>query len=274
MSEQQDLIRSICAVPSDDTVRVAYADWLDDRAEDKLADCPQCNSRMSWFGRYDRWYCGSCRIYPGTPIYERGNDFAARAEFIRLEVELWKYPQESSWLEQMPVEQWNGSKEVGETLCRLAPLVQRHTELCNLHVRECGTWSREFIQNLVGRNCFQLSAAWYWGWTRGFISHVTFSLQEFTGYAPALFRLQPIERLVLTGVVRDGIVFRTSNGHHDDIPRDLWEELEIPQCTSSDPDCWGRGTHAHMTQDELSPYLVNYGRKLVGLPRIPCYACP
>jgi len=80
------------------------------------------------------------------------------------------------------------------------------------------------------------------------------------GVLGAVFGRQPVTSVVCPGVVRDGIVFRTSNDHLNDIIRPLWEDMGLPKCT--DAACWGRGTHAHLTEDQLSPYLVQLGRGL------------
>jgi uncharacterized protein (TIGR02996 family) len=260
--EREAFIRAICAEPADDIRRLAFADWLDGLDTVRVT-CPECHK--NWQRVYAGGYqCQTCDN--SATILDTSN--RDRAEFIRLACELHKYPKEANWLEQMPVEQWAGSAEEGELLRRLNPLVSRHTELCHQHVRGCATWSREFIQALLGRDCFQTSAAWHWGWTRGFVSHVTFSLDDFEQHAERLFRLQPIEHVILVGVVRDGIVFRTGNNHLNDIPRDLWDALRLPRCELPG-DCRMRGTHVHMTEDELSVYLVAHGRRLAGLPPLP-----
>jgi hypothetical protein len=111
-----------------------------------------------------------------------------------------------------------------------------------------------------------LTADWYWGWTRGFVSHITFSLSDYINLSASLFRLQPIERVVIVGAVRGNVVFRTSNGHHNDIPNDLWDALNLPKCGKVGGFCDMRGTHTHMNEDDLSPYLVAYGRQQAGLP--------
>lgn len=80
-------IAKIVADPDCDTTRLAYADWLDEHAQEKSADCPQCSDSMRWSNNYERWYCGACGIYPGMPVVEKGNDFADRAEVIRLQCE-------------------------------------------------------------------------------------------------------------------------------------------------------------------------------------------
>ncbi len=104
-----------------------------------------------------------------------------RAEFIRVQCELWNYPRESAWLEQMPVDQWSGTEIEGDLLKRLDPLVRRHTELCNLHVKECRTWSREFIIGILGNNWIGESVLWDWRWSRGFVSEIRLPLAAFVG---------------------------------------------------------------------------------------------
>lgn len=226
---RQAFLRCIREHPGDDTPRLVYADWLDENGDAGDRD---------------------------------------RAEFIRLQCRLHRHQREWEWLEQMPVEQWAGPEAEGDLLRELDPLVRRHTELCKLHVRDCATWSRDFVQAILGKAWWlQRCAAWNWGWSRGFVSHVQLPLPDYTRYAKAIFDLQPVEHIALPGVVRDGIVFRTSNGHHNDIDRDLWENLRMPKCEAGG-ECRMRGTHAHMNVEELSRLLVAYGRSLAQLPEL------
>lgn len=82
MTEQETLLRAIRKNPEDDTVRLAYADWLDER--DGPVDCTYCRGRDECpkeDGTFDpAWHCPHCN--------GRKNGFAQRAEFIRVQVEI------------------------------------------------------------------------------------------------------------------------------------------------------------------------------------------
>jgi uncharacterized protein (TIGR02996 family) len=264
--DKDDFIRAICADPEDDTVRLAYADWLDERdSAGDLCNCDTYNATGSLLTAEEASRCEKCG---GSGWLVPPNDYADRAEFIRIQIELQKYPKETAWLEQMPVEQWIGDPADGELLRRLDPLVKRHLAICKQYVREVAVWSREFISALLGADYLNRSATWQWYWCRGFVQEIELPLESFVRCAKDIFSGQPIQRVKLTGVVRGDIVFRTSNGHTNDIAKEVWEELGIPKCTLKVNDCWQRGTHAHMTEDELSAYLVAYGRRLADLPRL------
>lgn len=105
-------------------------------------------------------------------------------------------------------------------------------------------------------------------WYRGFVHRVHLPCDAFMQHAESLFRAHPITSVRLSGVVRERTVFRTSSGHSGDIPHELWENLQIPRCVAVGP-CQMAGTHAHLIEDELSFYLVTYGRKLAGLSPLP-----
>jgi uncharacterized protein (TIGR02996 family) len=226
MDDGQALLRAILREPAEDTPRLVYADWLDEN------------------GQHDR------------------------AEFIRVQVALSK-----------PTLGPDGTGDSDERY----RLTRRESQLLadgdwrNAAVWFC--WDGTLLQNIWGgptgdrhptlairtgdmdgtdRECLHCSLR------RGFIAHVTATHADFREQAGALFESQPVERIVLPGVVRDGIVFRTSNGHHNDLPREWWAELGLPRCELPG-DCRQRGTHAHMTEDELSRYLVAYGRKSAGI---------
>lgn len=109
MSDEVALLRAVAARPDDDTPRLVYADWLDDNAG--TIDCPKCGGsgyqpptaadflfvreRVGPDGHVTRYVemgpvnfrpppkCDRCR---GTGAVADGR--AARAEFIRVQVEL------------------------------------------------------------------------------------------------------------------------------------------------------------------------------------------
>lgn len=180
-ADELGFLSRIIVEPDDDIHRLAYADWLDENQE-----CWQCRGTggAEWHDATMGAVEGPCGTCNGTGKLTAR---AARAEFIRVQCELWRYPKQSAWLEQMPAEQWAGDPEEGALLTRLAPLVSRHTELCRLHVRDCAGWSRDFIRGVLGKNWLQRSATWQWGWARGFISEIHCTAADWLAHADALF---------------------------------------------------------------------------------------
>jgi uncharacterized protein (TIGR02996 family) len=230
MDDGAALMRAILREPEEDTPRLVYADWCDEQ---------------------DRHLS------------------RVRAEFIRVQVEIARLPGE----EQCPqcyAAHFGGQRTNGPCRCsaRLRALRRREYEL----------WQGDLLTPEWGLP----ASDGKWGWhvtprrdsqagppvahlERGFVESVRCSTAAFLAQAKAIFRAHPVIRVTLSGVVRGGIVFRTSNGHENDIDRDFWEALKIPRCEASG-ECRMRGTHAHLTEDEFSVYLVAYGRSRAGLP--------
>jgi uncharacterized protein (TIGR02996 family) len=106
MSEREQMERAVAADPDDDTPRLAYADWLDERAAPvkcgvcggsgyKPPEPPEVRERILPGGRVERYAelppfdfrrppaCPTCGGAGSVP-----DALAARAEFVRVEVEL------------------------------------------------------------------------------------------------------------------------------------------------------------------------------------------
>lgn len=91
-TDEAALLRAICAVPDEDTPRLAYADWLDE--QDQLPDraCPKCKGRK-WTPiemTKKKVTCNTCfnvatQRASGT-VHDTSR--ADRAELIRVQVEL------------------------------------------------------------------------------------------------------------------------------------------------------------------------------------------
>lgn len=87
MSEQVAFIRAIVANPDDDTVRLAYADWLDDQESVRM-NCKACNGTgevmtSDKHGYMD--YAMQCRKCEDRTVLDTSN--ADRAELIRIQIE-------------------------------------------------------------------------------------------------------------------------------------------------------------------------------------------
>lgn len=91
MATERELIGAILADPADDTVRLAYADWLDEQ-DKPLIPCVNCSGKgyvlgfldpMSYvFGTPSEVQCGQCNGTAHHPDQTK----ALRAEFIRLQI--------------------------------------------------------------------------------------------------------------------------------------------------------------------------------------------
>ena len=80
---EADFLRAVLAEPGEDAHRLVYADWLDEHAAD--VPCPEC---------WNRFFGGRCGACAGTGRVPDGR--AARAGFIRAQVELAKFGPEPS----------------------------------------------------------------------------------------------------------------------------------------------------------------------------------
>lgn len=322
--EEEEFLKAIRLNPADDTARLVYADWLDEHADPPpcpkckgtglrpkvLASdandysCSKCGEKSNMYGHWrpnSGWACEppECKECKGSRAIPTTN--SDRAEYIRLQCELRKYPKQANWLEQMPVDQWKGGGEEGELLRRLAPLVKRNTELEKLHVRDCATWSREFISSIFGVGWINTSANWQWFWSRGFISEIHLPTESFFTFAAKIFAFQPITRVRFTDkdhwteegqevLPEDDRSFcwwdRTPYRVEQDGPFDpgniptelfeiMWKNNPANRCEDSmSPEAgrWLRWDEPEIPQEELSAAGVEWGRKAAGLP--PLRSCP
>jgi uncharacterized protein (TIGR02996 family) len=97
MSDREALLAAVLDRPGDDTPRLVYADWLDDHASGPTtATCGECRGAggrvnptggyVEFSGPYPKWErCFRCK---GEKVVVAPDPMAARAEFIRVQVEL------------------------------------------------------------------------------------------------------------------------------------------------------------------------------------------
>lgn len=231
------LLAAIREHPAEDTPRLEYADWLQEHGPAGVVICHICGGRGGWdsmyHGRASPGYWCRCATCEGSG--REPDAVGCRVRGIK-------------WMMENPQNCW-------VCLCNDGP-----PGSCNV-CKWMGDEAASIPRRTDGNTHYVVH--------RGFVNEVRLSLALFLEHAREMFGRHPITRVVLPGFVRGGFVFRTSNSHHNDIPREAWEELGLPRCESRDPDCTGRGTHAHMTEDELSARLVSHGRKLAGLPQLP-----
>lgn len=261
MTDEAALLASILADPADDTVRLAYADWLDENDQPARAEfiCVQVGlARLP----------GCCPICNSETGHRKDCLYGDRGDTLRRrERELWANRSSIGFPDSLPFVSCLEGYYRGD--------------------RPCGYVSRGFVSHVT------CTAAAFLGGSecraRGphhgdtcYGGRVQAANAQFTidcptcrgtgrteGIAAELFRRHPIEWVTLTGVVRGGTVFRDSSGGggiSPDLTPDQWAALGLGRCDSRRPDCAGAGTHAHMSEGEFSSLLVRYGRSLAGLP--------
>jgi uncharacterized protein (TIGR02996 family) len=131
-----------------------------------------------------------------------------RADFIRMQVELAKHPQQVEWLSQMPVEQWSGPVEEGDLLRRLNELMRLETELLGQFGRE---WAKggqpAFDFGRGGRNQFDAhrpgSARILWSgqFRRGLVEKIICGCDAWLHHGPAIVLQCPVREVELAGAL-------------------------------------------------------------------------
>lgn len=208
---------------------------------------------------------------------------ADRAEFVRIQCQLYSHQDAREWLEQMPVEQWGGSAAEGDRLRRLDPLVRRHSELCRLYVNDCVGWSRDFAKSVCGPDYMEKTVAWQWGWARGFVESWECDLEAFLSHAGAVFSMHPITEVAMTDrepllipAVYRGQQVRAHDEYHwygtvhtagnqGGLPYAFFVAEPVSRAVFRGEDDALRW---------LSRACVRYGRQLAGLPPLPVEAAP
>lgn len=84
MSDGDAMLATIRADRSDDTVRLGYADWLDENAKDVA--CPTCAGKAGGNDTRDDWKCSGCWGSGLMPNYN-----TAKAAWIRTQIRAWHY---------------------------------------------------------------------------------------------------------------------------------------------------------------------------------------
>jgi repeat-companion domain TIGR02996 len=180
MNDFDNFIRAICLAPEDDAPRLIFADWLDEN--DGSMACPKCGGHGTIVGPFVDGVHEAGKIL-GTDSSGRlmmqtecvfclglgpvPNGYAARAEFIRLQI------------------------EDGETLVYndAWPLTTKPEEL--LRGKGHNWMGQTYYDNGIGRRAL---------WRRGFIDEIHCTLADFMAHAQDITLRQPVRRWVLTNV--------------------------------------------------------------------------
>lgn len=167
MAECEALLQAILADPTDDHLRLVYADALEEKG------------------------------------------FADRAEFIRVQVELWqKFPGAALHPESVNPRQLPQTPAYAERYEEYAALHRRERELLGVHGYD---WGRCLVELAKGDGLcvsgkagkFYVSGAWNmeWEFCRGFVEEITLSWESWRDHADAILKAQPVRDVRLTSVV-------------------------------------------------------------------------
>jgi len=242
MTEQQALLRAVLEDPEDDTVRLAYADWLDENPG--TMTCPACKpyaDAKNWVpghtpNPYSRPYWQPCSRCKATTVVPDGR--AHQAEFIRRQILNSKRARDRMWNEKFRKAAHNAGHEWAEE------------------------WLRGDTQGLH---------------RRGFISEITTVVSRFLLHAEAWFSAYPITVVQFEdldssvgGVSSPGWYRwgeeRTIEPEADDVPEKLWDGLAATGIGRPDySGLWYWYDSAEDADLALSKACVAYGRKLAGL---------
>lgn len=199
MNTAFDLVRAIRADPSCDTVRLAFADWLEEH-DGETVRCPAClGTSGAGFGKYRRgtgtYPCSECNSHGTVPVFAHA---AARAQLIRVQCR-------RSLLEAEHGGRHKDHPKVGGNcaLCEeLDVLERRERELLTAHWHD---WivrvnrAPSYCENiLTGRSEVSYEGGVRHLFDRGFVTSVRLPLRTFEANAGRLFLDSPIERVVLT----------------------------------------------------------------------------
>jgi uncharacterized protein (TIGR02996 family) len=235
MNEQAALIRAICESPPDDTVRLAYADWLEENPGPLT--CPICNGSgvRPPLNRFDCLACHGRKVLDRCPR-------EGLAKFIRCQIG------------------WHNESDPIES-ARLS-LAMREA------IRGNG---RVWAGAAVSRVC---SSGLSWTFDRGMVKEVHLAPTAFMQSAEELFRSQPITSIRVREVGPTGPAFSDQftwgwcnssywNCHAWEIPNEIWYRLPKRKTNS---------TVVYDTEkealDDLDAACVSYGRSLAGLPEL------
>jgi uncharacterized protein (TIGR02996 family) len=280
---ESDFAAAIRAAPEDNAPRLAYADWLDEHAGE--VECPRARCTAEFDGAQD--WCPFCAGKGHVPDGRH-----ARAEFIRVQIELAGLLAEVEKWAKTPSDQPGGSKEdggaAGAALADAQTLQRREREL--FVSRGCD-W---FLSPLLTAVRLPSSSSTL-GHThpykrppvvgvvrRGFVESVSLPLAAFLEHAAPIFAAHPVTKVALADRRCFGSV--TSAGWQREsrtrqvwdvdahperldyaIPDEIFELLDKPEDRNSYAKYWYPTDHPtrvaeSAATDALSDALVRFGR--------------
>jgi uncharacterized protein (TIGR02996 family) len=200
--DQQAILNAIFAAPDDDSPRLELSDWLEEHVGE--VPCERCDmARASGYALNDFFPAGVCPGCHGTGTVSNG--YAARAKFVRLQVHK----------ERKPPAECVCRKHLGYLPGRLSSVSPR-----NPHCRHCEMVQAELRFALSMTNQFRPSVEWGALFdrgtneptkegrptvfvSRGFVSRVVCTQEQFLEHAEKLFAWHPVQRVRLTDVTVD-----------------------------------------------------------------------
>ena len=191
MTDERDLLAAVLERPAEDAPRLAYADWLDERAE--AVACPKCEKKphevnhppgMMFVGWGHGWQpCPDCSGSGSVP-----DGRAERAEFVRVQCALARMPHCGETTESGIA----GGVRAG------CPWCEQATRAWRLYLLNCRNW----FPNPSGREWRWHCSVWDgrfagsgWLMRRGFVAEARLTLADWTRHAPALLAAHPLERV-------------------------------------------------------------------------------
>jgi uncharacterized protein (TIGR02996 family) len=236
-----DLLRAVLERPDDDSVRLVYADWLDDAGEAERGEFVRVQVELSSMG-HDPHSCER-EPCPDCPRDIDRWDALRLRERELLKANFWK------WTEGLP-----------------EALLTRQCPCCAEGVAD---WETGVIECRRCESTGVIDDDEKVEFSRGFVSAVTLSAADFLAHAAAIFACQPVERVTLADKRPDEVSLGLrwwinsadpNSAEPDVIPEELFDLLPAIDGTR----LIYRTEQAAL--DALSAACVLHGRRLCKLP--------
>lgn len=186
MTDEPALLAAILADPADDTVRLAYADWLDEHAR-ALAEAARLPVTFAEAARLGRSVAQHCRLVDEEMrSCERG--WMERAEFVRVQVELARLPNCGHEFPSDQCSECSRNPPSPEMRIRAAALRARERELLrggSLPGEIGRNWQAWFGDSLP--DLWESFHQSHYHIERGFVSHVTCTYEDWAEHAEAIY---------------------------------------------------------------------------------------
>jgi uncharacterized protein (TIGR02996 family) len=212
--EERCFIDAVIANPDDDTVRLAYADWLDEREGD--VTCPLCLglSRPTDGLGLPKFRCKDC----GGGGTVRDTSPALRAEFIRVQVELARTPEPDiltigtlegykSWEDKM-LSTCRSCRDGGR-VCVFHELDRRARDLLRGDAATgeyFENWVKWFLDALPHLPIDYRPLTGYGRPTRGFVDSVTCPADWWLRHGDAVRAAQPVRKVTITDPIDERVL--------------------------------------------------------------------